>query len=95
MQGETRAGVAGRVPARLDVPMIAHLLARLLHAQFERSCSSGIFRREWLVKTLLSFVVISVFLFSLLSSRSSSSSSSSWGNRNAAVSGSTRLAYSS
>lgn len=70
-----------------SLPMITHLLADFLHACFERSCGSRIFRWQWLIKSLTSFVVISVFLLSVFLS-----SGRSRCDRNAAVFRSTGFA---
>jgi hypothetical protein len=48
-----------------NLPMITHFLADFLHACFERSCSGGIFRWQWLIKPLSCLVVICVLFFSV------------------------------
>jgi hypothetical protein len=52
-----------------EVPVVAHLLAGTLHALVEGESGAVILRREWLIESLLFFVVIGVFLLFVFRSR--------------------------
>jgi hypothetical protein len=51
------------------MPVVAHLLARAFHTLIKRRGSSGVARWQWLIESLLVFVVISIFLLFVLCGR--------------------------
>lgn len=69
-----------------EVPVVAHLLAGTLHALVEGESGAVIARWEWLIESLLFFVVIGIFLLFVLRS---------WRNGDIAVGRDTGLADSS